>query len=218
MGWNRANRSSLGGGAVGVPIHQTAGQRLWSTAQRFTTKILQAGPRDAGRSGQQQHEREQTQRERRRVEHMDAPASLCPSDEVFRRKSNGNQQKLKIEPVRSKPKKQIDAQDDRNWREPERIGVASRKCDKHVERVRKEELRDNQVRRVVDLAPVPPPVQEDRCLRDRLNVMLLLEDDVDGEYPRAPDGRGEQEGVPRTDEGSSPPEGPQQMRVSHHGW
>ena len=47
--------------------------------------------------------------------------------------------------------------------------------------------------------------------------MLLLEDDVDGEYPRAPDGRGEQEGVPRTDESSSPPEGPQQMRVSHHG-
>ena len=45
MGWNRANRSCLGGGAVGVPIHQTAGQRLWSTAQRVPTKILQAGLR-----------------------------------------------------------------------------------------------------------------------------------------------------------------------------
>src|SRR5690349_6304470 len=106
---------------------------------------------------------------------MDSPAILVPSDQLFGSEPDGDQKKLKVEPVGLEPEEQVRAEDDRKRSESERIRVATRPGEQRVKRVRKYELPGDERRGLVHLRPVPAPVREDAEMRAGLNVVLLAE-------------------------------------------
>src|SRR5262245_42736326 len=64
---------------------------------------------------------------------------------------------LQIEPVGLEPQKQVDAENDREEAESNRVGAAARPDQQHLGCVREQQLRDQERRRLVDLRPVPAP-------------------------------------------------------------
>ena len=105
-------------------------------------------PRDAGGAGEQQRQRGDGQRKRRRVEDVDASSIFVPPDQFLGREADGDQQKLKIEPVWLEPEEQVRAED--NWKrsKAKREGISSRPRQQRIERVRKDQLPGDERRRV----------------------------------------------------------------------
>src|SRR5262249_55501128 len=91
--------------------------------------------------------------------------------------------------------------------------VASRPAEKHVERVREQQLGGDQMRRVVHLAPVPAPVDEQRPLDARLQVMLFAQHDLDAQRSPTTYRRCEECRIPRKQQHSNARERPRQRRV-----
>ena len=102
-----------------------------------------------GRAGEQQHERANRQRQRRRVEDVRAPAVLLPADQLLGAEADGDEQELEGEPLRHEPQEQVDAEDDRKRAEAERVAVAARPRQQHVEGVGEQELRRHEWQVVV---------------------------------------------------------------------
>ncbi|MXY18307.1 MAG: hypothetical protein F4Y57_15305 [Acidobacteria bacterium] len=146
-------------------------------------------PGDAGSACQDQPQREQAERERRRVEDVRPAALLVPADELLDGKADRHHQELQVEPVRLEPHEEVDAEDDRERAESEHVPLTARPGEQHVERIGEGELGGDQVRGVVHLAPVPAPVGVDGELRARLHPVLLAEDDVKGESAPPPAGQ-----------------------------
>ena len=115
-------------------------------------------PHVTGGARGEQDEREQRQRERRRVEDVHAPPSRSQRTKALP-ETHGDEQKLQAEPVVLEPQEQVRAEDDRERPEAEQIGLAARPGQQHVERVREEQLRRRAAGEVVDRRPVPAPVR-----------------------------------------------------------
>jgi hypothetical protein len=126
---------------------------------------------------------------------------LVPADELFRGEADRDHHKLQVEPILLEPQKQIRTQDDWQRPEPERIRVASRPGEQHVERVREEQLRDDQIRRFVHGPPIPTPIQEDRRVGTCLNVVLRSQHNLEVQCAVVAKGRNEQDAVPREQDG-----------------
>ena len=137
--------------------------------------------RDVGRARRQKDQRDDAQGERRRVEDVCAPAVLVPAKELLGAVPERHQEELQGKPLGPEPEEQVDAEDDRHRAEAERMAVAARPREQRLERVGEQELAGDQVREVVHVAPVPSPVREDGDLRQRLQVMLRAEGDVQPE-------------------------------------
>ena len=95
-----------------------------------------------------------------------------------------------------------------NGAEAERVGVAPRPREQHVERVGEEQLRHDEMRGVVDLPPVPAPVQQHRPLRAGLEVVLFAEHDFESQMHSAAGGGYVQAGKPREQDTGCAPERP----------
>ena len=130
-------------------------------------------PRDVAPAGDEQAERKHREWKRRGIEDVRVPSVLVPADQLFGGEADRHHDELQIEPVRLEPEEQIDAEDDRERTEAERVGVAPRPAEQHVEGVREEQLGGDEVGRVVHLTPVPAPVQQHRALRAGLQVVLF---------------------------------------------
>ena len=100
------------------------------------------------------------------------PAIALPANQFLGGKAYGDHHELQIKPVRLEPQEQVDAEDDRERPETERVGLPARPHQQHVERIRKRELRRNQRHRVIDGPPVPAPVEKHARLGTRLKVVL----------------------------------------------
>ena len=70
--------------------------------------------------------------------------SFVPADQLLAGERQCNHQELQVEPIRLEPEEQVDAEDDRERTEAERVGVAPRPGEQHVERVGEEELRGDE--------------------------------------------------------------------------
>ena len=124
------------------------------------------------RVGGEQDDREDRERERRRIEDVHAAAVPLPAHERLAGKAERDQGKLQGEPVVLEPEKQVGAEDDREGAKPQAVFLAPRPRQEHVERVGKQELADEQRQEVVDRRPVPPPIGVHGELTAALNVML----------------------------------------------
>ena len=133
---------------------------------------------------------------------------LVPPDQLLDPEADSHHHKLEIEPVWLQPQEEIDAEDYRKRSKPQRVRVAPGPREQPIERVSEQQLRYDQVDRVVHLAPVPPPVQKDSQLGARLHVVLFAEDDVERQAPAA--GRREKRGAPCDQSCAGSPEGPAQ--------
>ena len=155
-------------------------------------------------AGRQQRQREHRQRKRRRIEDVGPSSVLVPADALLRREADGDHEELEVEPVRLEPEKEVGAEDDRERAEPERIRVAPRPGEQHVERVGEQQLGDDQVGVLVDRRPVPSPVQEDRRVRAGLHVVLGARNDLEDEdADAAPRGDQQDEGPCQQDRGAA---------------
>ena len=133
---------------------------------------------------------------------MYAPPVPVPADQFFRGQSERHHRELQIEPVRLEPEEQIDAEDDGKRCEAESVGVAARPAEQHVERIREEQLREDEGREGIDRRPIPAPVQQHRSLRAGLQIVLFPQHDFErerssgeNEQHRVPDGK--QSAAPR---------------------
>ena len=135
-------------------------------------------PGDVARAGGQQDKRKHRQRKRRGVEDVHAPAVLVPADQLLRGQPKRHHRELQIEPVRLEPEEQIDAEDDGKRSEAERVGVAPRPAEQHVERVREEQLGEDEGAERVNRRPIPAPIQQHRALRAGLQIVLLPQDHI----------------------------------------
>ena len=137
---------------------------------------------------------------------MDATAVLFPPNQLLRRKTDGDEHQLQIEPLGLEPEEQVDAENHGERRESERVPVPSRPGEQHVERVGKDQLRGNEIRRSVHLSPVVPPIEKDGALGAGLQIVLRAEDHIDSQGTRpAPDVHG-QPRVPQKEQHGGPPE------------
>ncbi len=117
-----------------------------------------------------------------------------PANQLLGGEAERHDRKLQVEPVRLEPEKQVDAEDDWNGAETEGVDVAPRPGEQHVEGIREQQLRGDEVGRLVDLRPVPAPVEQHRALGTGLHVVLLPRNDLErqraGATPRACGERG----------------------------
>ena len=144
-----------------------------------------------------------------------APPLFVPPDQILGREADGNHQELQIEPVLLEPEEKVGAEDDRELAEAERVAVAVRPGEQHVERIREQQLRHEKVCGVVDRLPVPAPVEQDRSLGAGLQVVLLAEHDVDRQRP--PPIPEQQSGVPHQQDADGADEGPEEPGIFLHG-
>ena len=112
-----------------------------------------------------------------------------PANEFFRDVSHHDHRELEGKPVRFEPQEQVDAQDDREGPESERVHVAPRPGDQALDGVREHQLRDDQRSVRVHEVDVPAPVQQNRRLGTCLNPVLGTGREPDRERPAAAPGR-----------------------------
>ena len=144
---------------------------------------------------------------------MRAPSVPVPTNQLFRGQPERHHRELQIEPVRLEPEEQIDAEDDRKRSEAESVGVAPRPAEQHVERVREDQLGEDEGRKGVDRRPIPAPIQQHRALRAGLQVMLLPQDHLQRERPPAAPGPNEQHRIPGAQRSGGAQKRPQRVRV-----
>jgi hypothetical protein len=122
-----------------------------------------------------------------------------PAQELLGEKAERHHRELQIEPVVLKPQEQVDAENDRERPETERELAPVRPGEQAVETVGKQELRGNERRGVIDLAPVVAPIQDDRALLTGLQVVLAAQHDFERHHlPTAQNA--EQQHAPREQE------------------
>ena len=130
--------------------------------------------------------------------------------------AGGHQQELQEEPVVFEPQKQIRAEDDWKRTEAENPLIAPRPAHQHVQNVDKHNLRNNQRRVVIHLAPVPSPIQIDAGVHRELDIVNRLGDDGVAEYApglRRPMAHEHQQDRHRT---RGCPDGAGQSRIGAH--
>ena len=141
---------------------------------------------------------------------------LVPSDQFFRCETDGDHQELQVKPVGPEPKEQVDAEDHRQRAEAQRVGVASRPGEQDVEGVCEKQLRDDQIIGVVNLPPVPAPVEENRGVHASLKIVLRAEAHFEGEGAMNAPRRGEQDRVPHQQRGRGTDERPPEAPILPH--
>jgi hypothetical protein len=102
-----------------------------------------------------------------------------PAQELLGEKAERDHRELQVEPVVLEPQEQVDAENDRERPETEDELAPVRPREEAVEAVGKQELRGNERRSVIDLAPVIAPIQEDRALLTSLQVVLAARHDLE---------------------------------------
>ena len=108
------------------------------------------------------------------------PVSL-PTHIFLAHEADGNHQELEIEPIVSKPEKQVDTEDNRNRSKAQAVLATSGPGQQHIESIGKQQLADYQPGMVVHRTPVVAPVGIDAELHHRLNIVLGPQEDT--EYP-----------------------------------
>src|SRR5262249_46233388 len=114
-------------------------------------------PCEVRRSCQNETQRKHHQGKRRKIEELRVFSLLVPPDELFRCETESQHHELKIKPIRLEQEEKVRTEDDRKRKEAECIGVSPRPRQQQFEGIRKYQLRDHQVERVVYLPPVPAP-------------------------------------------------------------
>src|SRR5215471_18869536 len=114
---------------------------------------------------------------------MGRASILLPPDELFGCQPERDQPELPIDPIRFEPQKQVDTENYGERREAESVCVAPRPAEQHVEYVCEQELGQDEGNEIVDLAPVPAPVQQYRALRAGLEIVLFFQGNFDLELP-----------------------------------
>ena len=132
----------------------------------------QEAPRHVGRIEEQQEYRHHRQRERRGVEDVRVHAVALPAQELLRDEADRHHHELPIEPRVLEPEEQREAEDDGKRAEAQSERAAVRPRQEAVETVGEQQLRNDQRRRVVHLAPVEAPIEDQRALQARLQVVL----------------------------------------------
>ena len=110
---------------------------------------------------------------------MRVHAVARPAQELLGEKAERHHRELQVEPVVLEPEEQLDAENDRERAEAEHEGAPVRPREQAVEAVGKQELRGNERRGVIDLAPVVAPIQDDRALQTGLQVVLAAQHDFE---------------------------------------
>ena len=98
--------------------------------------------------------------------------SRCQRRNSLASEADRHHHELPIEPRVLEPEEQREAEDDGKWAEAQSERAAVRPRQQAVEAVGKKQLRNDQRRRVVHLAPVEAPVEDQRALQARLQVVL----------------------------------------------
>src|SRR5262249_32312688 len=110
------------------------------------------------------------------------------------------------EPRVLEPEEQRDAEDDRKAAEAERELAAVSPRQQAVEAVGEQDLRDDQRRRVIHLAPVVAPVEQQRGVHAGLQIVLPPQRDLERHRLPAPQDP-EQQRAPREERDGSPNNG-----------
>src|SRR5262249_25593250 len=121
----------------------------------------------------QQDNRKNRKRKGRRIENMRPPPLLIPANQLLAGDPKRYHPKLQIEPIRPEPEKQIDAENDGKQTEAESVRIAPRPAEQHVERIRENQLCQNERSERVGLGPMPAPVKQHRTLGAGLDIVLL---------------------------------------------
>ncbi len=170
-------------------------------------------PGEVGRVRGDQHEREEPEGERRRVEDVDPPAFAVPADQLLAQEADRDHQELQVEPVVPEPEEEVDAEDDREGPEAQRVALSPGPREQHVEGVREEELRGDERGHLVHGPPEPPPVGENRELAHRLDVVLSAQHRRQRPARALPLEPGEEDRLPRQQDGPGAPERQDEPRV-----
>ena len=113
----------------------------------------------------------EAKRESRRVENMSETALALPLNEFLAQDAGGDEKELQIKPIVLEPQKQIGAHDDGDRSETEHPLIAARPAHQHVQRIGEDNLRGDQRHIVVNLAPVPSPIQVNRGVHHELHIV-----------------------------------------------
>ena len=144
---------------------------------------------------------------------MDVPALPVPAHELLSEEADRHQQELQIKPIVPEPQEQVGAEDDGKRAKAERVTVAPRPRQQHVERVREQQLRHQQPGVVIHRPPVPSPVGVNRQVTDCLDVVLRPRSQQDQRPPHARRFHAQQQrGLPHEQHRRRPPH-----RAREHG-
>ena len=113
---------------------------------------------------------------------MRVHAVARPAQELLGEKAERHHRELQVEPVVLEPEEQGDAEDDGERAEAKHEGAPVRPREQAVEAISKQELRRNERRGVIDLAPVVAPIQDDRALLAGLQVVLTTQHDFERHF------------------------------------
>ena len=164
-------------------------------------------PGQLGRTGGDEQEREQAERERGWIENVRAAAFPLPLNQCLAEKPGRQHQELQVEPIVAKPEKEIRAQDDRKRAESEYVSWPPRPGQQHVECIGKEQLRHQQPRVVVHRSPEVAPIEDDRQLNRGLQIVLRTEHHLQGSSRGVAPPRDDEKRHPGEQHGSGGPEG-----------
>ncbi len=153
-------------------------------------------PGEIAGAGENQRQREDREWKRRRVEDVNALSVLVPPDQLLGGEPEPDQQKLQIEPVVGEPQEEVNAEDDGERPEPQGVRVPSRPAQQHVERVREDQLGGDEKCGVVNRTPVPPPVDQEGELRERLHEVLRPNRHLERQWSTRAVGRPEDQATP----------------------
>src|SRR5690606_458724 len=95
-----------------------------------------------------------------------------PAQELLPGQRERDHDELPVEPRVAEPQEKTDAEDDRKRAEAEHEPAAARPRQQAVQTVREEDLRDDQRRRAIDLAPVVSPDEKHHPLLAGLEIVL----------------------------------------------
>lgn len=114
---------------------------------------------------------------------MSGPTISFPGEIFLANYADGEHDELKQEPVIAEPKEKIGAKDDRDGAETGDPAVAPRPAEKHVQRIDKDDLDQDEWDVVEDLAPVPSPIGIEAGVHDQLHIMRGLGQELQCERP-----------------------------------
>ena len=146
-------------------------------------------PGHVGRSGQDENGGEQAERERRRVEDVCAATVPGPAYELLPQKADRDHRELQVEPLVAEPDEKVGAENDRKRPETQDPLFPTAPTEKGVERVSKNDLCEDQAGFIVNVAPVPSPVSVDCELNGRLDVVMLVRDELELQASSLTNGR-----------------------------
>src|SRR5579864_4512615 len=94
-----------------------------------------------------------------------------PGDKLLAEDTSRDQEELQPEPVIAEPQKKIRAENDRKGAETENPLIATQPADQHVKDIHKYDLSGDERRVMIDLAPVPAPVEVNTGVHHQLDIV-----------------------------------------------